>query len=103
MVGTQRATEGCLSVPGANAPLDRPARAILHAYDVDGRPFTVESTGYLARCLIHETQHLGGIVYVDHFSPAARAQVLAQSADRRASVMNHRSNRQLTFMTERER
>ncbi|TDO55406.1 polypeptide deformylase [Kribbella sp. VKM Ac-2571] len=81
-------------MPGANAPLDRPARATLHAYDVNGRPFTLDSTGYFARCLIHETQHLGGTVYVDHLSPGVRAQTLAQSADRRPSVLDHRAGRE---------
>jgi peptide deformylase len=94
LVGTQPGTEGCLSVPGANAPLERPARAILHADDVNGRPFTLESTGYFARCLIHETQHLGGTVYVDHLSPTLRTDTLTRSADQRESVLARRTSRQ---------
>ncbi|HEY9338953.1 MAG TPA: peptide deformylase [Kribbella sp.] len=94
LVGTQSGTEGCLSVPGANAPLDRPARATLHAYDVEGRPFTIESSGYFARCLIHETQHLAGTVYVDHLSPGPRTQTLATSTANRNTVLAQRSTRQ---------
>ncbi|HEY3561438.1 MAG TPA: peptide deformylase [Kribbella sp.] len=94
LLGTQSGTEGCLSVPGASAPLPRPARAVLHAYDVDGRPFTLESSGYLARCLIHETQHLAGTVYVDHLAPDERTQALTDSTSNRPSVLAHRATRQ---------
>ena len=93
LFGTQSGTEGCLSVPGANAPLPRPARATLHAYDVDGRPFTLEASGYFARCLIHETQHLSGTVYVDHLTPRARTRALADSTAERETVLEQRSSR----------
>jgi peptide deformylase len=93
LFGTQTGTEGCLSVPGANAPLPRPARATLHAEDVEGRPFTLEAGGYFARCLIHETQHLAGTVYVDHLPPSTRDQTLAESAAARASVLDRRATR----------
>ncbi|GAA1600955.1 MULTISPECIES: peptide deformylase [Kribbella] len=94
LLGTQPGSEGCLSVPGANAPLPRPARTVLHAFDVHGDPFTVEASGYFARCLIHETQHLAGTVYVDHLSPGARDEALAESATNRESVFTRRSTRE---------
>ncbi|GAA3123512.1 peptide deformylase [Kribbella aluminosa] len=94
LLGTQPGSEGCLSVPGANAPLPRPTRAVLHAYDLDGIPFTVEASGYFARCLIHETQHLAGTVYVDHLSPVARDDALSESATNRESVFTRRSTRE---------
>jgi peptide deformylase len=94
LVGLQSGSEGCLSVPGANAPLPRPARAVLHAYDVDGRPFTLDASGYLARCLLHETQHLAGTVYVDHLDPSTRTRALADSTTNRATVFTERATRQ---------
>jgi peptide deformylase len=94
LFGTQPGTEGCLSLPGANAPLPRPTRATLHAFDVEGRPFTLDAAGYLARCLIHETQHLAGTVYVDHLSPLAQTNALNRSAANRTDVLTHRQNRQ---------
>jgi peptide deformylase len=94
LFGTEPGTEGCLSVPGANAPLSRPARATLHAYDVEGQPFTLEASGYFARCLIHETQHLAGTVYLDHLPPTTRTQTLAESATARDSVLTRRLTRQ---------
>ncbi|MER7247776.1 peptide deformylase [Kribbella sp. NPDC000426] len=93
LFGTQPGTEGCLSLPGANAPLPRPTRATLHASDMNGTPFTVDATGYLARCLIHETQHLAGTIYVDHLSPTALAQALNHSTATRTDVLRHRQNR----------
>ncbi|MFI5692356.1 peptide deformylase [Kribbella sp. NPDC051586] len=94
LFGTQPGTEGCLSIPGANAPLPRPTRATLHAQDVEGRPFTVDASGYLARCLIHETQHLSGTLYVDHLPPPAHTQALNHSATNRPEVLTQRQNRQ---------
>lgn len=57
--------EGCLSVPGERFPLRRSERALLRAVDIDGKPFEVEATGWLARIFQHEFDHLGGILYVD--------------------------------------
>jgi peptide deformylase len=92
--GDQDGTEGCLSVPGANAPLPRPARVTLHADDLDGNPFTLNATGYLARCLIHETQHLAGTVYIDQLPPNTRTQALTHSTTRRPQVLSERATRQ---------
>ncbi|WP_371401890.1 peptide deformylase [Kribbella sp. NBC_00662] len=94
LFGTQPGTEGCLSVPGANAPLPRPARASLHAQDLEGHPFTLDATGYLARCLIHETQHLAGTLYVDHLAPRARTTALDHSARNRAEILSRCANRE---------
>jgi len=69
--------EGCLSVPGQSAPLARPGLAQVTGFDVNGAPVTVTGTGTLARCLVHEFEHLAGIVYVDHLSDRARNRVLA--------------------------
>jgi peptide deformylase len=63
--GMQLEEEGCLSVPGFNATVARPARAILKGLDREGQPQTVEATGLLARCFQHEMDHLDGMVFVD--------------------------------------
>lgn len=91
--GEQDGSEGCLSVPGAYAPLPRPARITLHGADLEGRPFALEAVDYLARCLLHETQHLQGQVYVDHLDPAARDHALATSAGERDTVFERRAAR----------
>ena len=63
--GMQLEDEGCLSVPGFNATVVRPARAVLRGLDRDGGEQTVEATGLLARAFQHEMDHLDGIVFVD--------------------------------------
>ncbi|GAA4136252.1 peptide deformylase [Actinomadura keratinilytica] len=68
--------EGCLSVPGAHAPVARPDRATCHGFDVTGAPVTVEGTGLLARCLQHETDHLNGKLYIDRLPARVRKQIL---------------------------
>jgi peptide deformylase len=63
--GMQLEDEGCLSVPGFNATVARPSRAVLKGLDRSGREQTVEATGLLARCFQHEMDHLDGTVFVD--------------------------------------
>ncbi|MEV0594900.1 peptide deformylase [Nonomuraea cavernae] len=76
--------EGCLSVPGQYAPLPRPDHAVVHGFDAEGAPVTVEGTGMLARCLQHETDHLDGHLYIDRLPAKRRKQVLAAYAESRA-------------------
>ncbi|MER7753882.1 peptide deformylase [Kitasatospora sp. NPDC097643] len=84
-------TEGCLSVPGAGAALARPARAVVRGFDQHGNPRTIEATGYFARCLQHETDHLNGQLYVDRLSKRERKDVLRQTAERREQVFRQRT------------
>jgi peptide deformylase len=63
--GMQLEDEGCLSVPGFNATVVRPARAVLKGWDRNGQEQTVEATGLLARAFQHEMDHLEGVVFVD--------------------------------------
>lgn len=73
--------EGCLSVPGAYAPLARPDYAVVRGQDATGKPITVRGTGYFARCLQHETDHLYGRLYIDRLSKRDRKDVLRQMAE----------------------
>ncbi|MBE7162455.1 MAG: peptide deformylase [Williamsia herbipolensis] len=57
--------EGCLSVPGENFPTGRADWAKVTGVDVHGEPVEVEGTGFFARCLQHETDHLDGHLYLD--------------------------------------
>jgi peptide deformylase len=63
--GTQLEEEGCLSAPGFNATVVRPARTVLRGFDRDGRERTIEATGLLARAFQHEMDHLDGLVFID--------------------------------------
>jgi peptide deformylase len=57
--------EGCLSAPGESYPTGRATWAKVTGFDIEGNPIEVEGTGYFARCLQHETDHLDGYLYLD--------------------------------------
>ena len=72
--------EGCLSVPGPYAELERAFRARVDGVDVHGDPTSIEATGMAARCLQHEVDHLEGTVYVDRLPQDVRERLLAEAA-----------------------
>ncbi|MGG2458617.1 peptide deformylase [Streptomyces sp. RGM 3693] len=74
--------EGCLSVPGAYAELARPDYAVVRGQNAKGEPIVVAGTGYFARCLQHETDHLYGYLYIDRLSKRDRKDALKQMAER---------------------
>ncbi len=86
------AGEGCLSVPGPYRDLSRPDRAVVRGQDKDGKPLVIEGTGYFARCLQHETEHLLGRLYLDRLSTRARKSVLREMAKRRDEVLARRAS-----------
>ncbi|MEV6286692.1 peptide deformylase [Kribbella sp. NPDC051770] len=73
-------------------PADQTAQ--LRGFDLEGRHLQVEASGYFARCLVHETEHLDGTLYIDHLTPAARTHALSQSASTRDAVLAQRAARQ---------
>ncbi|MEW2578664.1 peptide deformylase [Streptomyces syringium] len=73
--------EGCLSVPTAYASLARPDYAVVRGQDAKGNPIAIEGTGYFARCLQHETDHLYGRLYIDRLSKRERKDALQQMAE----------------------
>ncbi|MEU9979871.1 peptide deformylase [Streptomyces sp. NPDC050856] len=73
--------EGCLSVPTAYASLARPDYAVVRGQDAQGNPIKVRGTGYFARCLQHETDHLYGYLYIDRLSKRDRKDALRQMAE----------------------
>jgi peptide deformylase len=64
--GKQMEQEGCLSVPGFDASVLRPSRAVAKGVDRAGQERIVEGSGLLARALQHEMDHLEGTLFVDH-------------------------------------
>ncbi|MCL1899490.1 MAG: peptide deformylase [Promicromonosporaceae bacterium] len=83
--------EGCLSVPGAYEPLSRPSVARVSGFTPAGEPLELSAVGYLARCFIHETQHLQGTLYWDHLSPEAQEDALRQRDENRAATLARRA------------
>ena len=64
--------EGCLSLPDFRAGTKRPQRATVHAQDIHGKEFTLTGEGLLARAFCHETDHLNGILFIQHLSMLKR-------------------------------
>jgi len=58
--------EGCLSIPEEWHELDRPEKATIKATDEKGKKFKLRAKGLLSRLVIHEVDHLNGILFVDH-------------------------------------
>lgn len=71
--GSQIDDEGCLSVPGKYAPVDRPNYVKVKAMDRDGNEFIIEGEELMARALCHEIDHLDGILYIDKALPVEEA------------------------------
>ena len=63
--GNQVYCEGCLSVPGRNANVNRPAKIKIRATNRHGEEFELEAEGILAICICHEFDHLEGILFID--------------------------------------
>jgi peptide deformylase len=63
--GMQLEEEGCLSVPGFNATVVRPARTVVRGLDRDGTERTIDGRELLARAFQHEMDHLDGTVFID--------------------------------------
>ncbi|MEO3977532.1 peptide deformylase [Streptomyces sp. CAU 1734] len=74
-----RGPEGCLSLPGLEAGTERFDRAVVEGVRSDGTPLRVEGTGFFARCLQHECDHLEGRVYPDRLAGWRRARVLRRA------------------------
>jgi len=60
--------EGCLSIPGYYAKVERYAKLYIRAYDLEGKPFEKELTGLQAIAFQHEYDHIEGILFVDRIS-----------------------------------
>jgi peptide deformylase len=74
--GVQLEEEGCLSVPGFNATVMRPMRAVIKGLDRHGGPQQLEGTGLLARAFQHEMDHLDGSLFVDRLRGIKREMIV---------------------------
>lgn len=64
--GSEIDEEGCLSIPGEAHEVERPTYVKVRAFNEKGEEFILEGEGLLARAILHENDHLNGILYVDH-------------------------------------
>lgn len=76
--GTVRGEEGCLSIPEVFGDVERSARVVVRALNLEGETFEVEGRELLARCLQHEIDHLHGKLFIDYLSVLKRRSAMAK-------------------------
>lgn len=76
--GTVRGEEGCLSIPEVFGDIERSARVVVRALNLEGETFEVEGRELLARCLQHEIDHLHGKLFIDYLSVLKRRSAMAK-------------------------
>jgi peptide deformylase len=73
--GSVTAEEGCLSLPGIFADVERSEWVRVEAIDADGAPVSLEARGLQARVIEHELDHLDGVLFIDRLPPVARDRI----------------------------
>lgn len=72
--------EGCLSFPGIVAPISRPVHVKVRFTGPDGQTVTKKFTGMSARVVLHEMDHLDGVLFFNHLSRIKREQIFKKAA-----------------------
>jgi peptide deformylase len=67
--------EGCLSLPGLHVELGRPMEISVDALDFNGNPITLRATGFKARELMHENDHLNGVLFIDRLPVKVKKEI----------------------------
>jgi peptide deformylase len=75
---TDVSEEGCLSIPEIFGDVERPTAVVIEALDREGTPYRLEATGYQARAIQHEIDHLDGVLFLDHLSAVKRGLLLSK-------------------------
>ena len=75
---TLKFEEGCLSIPGVYTDVVRPRSVKIQAWNERGRPFNLEASGILARVILHEYDHLDGILFIDRIPEQKKNRILAK-------------------------
>lgn len=76
--GSEIAEEGCLSIPDIFGDVERAQSIVLEATDRDGRPYRVTVSGFKARAVQHEIDHLDGILFLDHLTAVKRSLLVSK-------------------------
>ena len=76
--GSEVSEEGCLSIPGVHADVNRPAQIHISAYDLEGNEIDMVADGLLARVIQHEYDHLQGVLFIDRISESAQKQIAGE-------------------------
>ena len=68
--------EGCLSLPGYFAEIERPAECKIEYLDYDGKKSEMNASGLLATCIQHEVDHLNGVLFIDYLSKLKKDMII---------------------------
>ena len=68
--------EGCLSLPGQFAEIERPAECLLKYIDLSGKEKELKAEGLLSTCIQHEVDHLNGILFIDYLSKLKKDMII---------------------------
>ena len=78
--------EGCLSVPGQFAEIDRPDRCEVEYLDYNGKQHNLNTEGLLATCIQHEIDHLEGILFIDYLSKLKKSFIVKKLSKQKKSL-----------------
>jgi len=78
--------EGCLSVPGQFAEIDRPDSCHVKYLDYYGEPKELKARGMLATCIQHEMDHLEGILFIDYLSKLKKTMIIKKLSKQKKSI-----------------
>ena len=78
--------EGCLSVPGQFAEIDRPSECHIKYLDYYGQPKEMKARGMLATCIQHELDHLEGILFIDHLSKLKKSMIIKKLSKQKIQI-----------------
>ena len=78
--------EGCLSVPGQFAEIDRPDKCHLKFLDYNGNKKELKAEGLLATCIQHEIDHLEGILFIDYLSKLKKTMIIKKLSKQKKSI-----------------
>ena len=78
--------EGCLSVPGQFAEIDRPDKCQIKFLDYYGQPKEIQAEGMLATCIQHEMDHLEGILFIDYLSKLKKTMIVKKLSKQKKEI-----------------
>ena len=79
---TEKAVEGCLSIPDIQVEVERPTAVTLSGQDATGSPLRIEASGLLARIFQHELDHLNGVLILDRTDRESRKAAMREMRER---------------------
>ena len=78
--------EGCLSVPGQFAEINRPDKCHIKYLDYYGQPKEIKADGMLATCIQHEIDHLEGILFIDYLSKLKKTMIIKKLSKQKKAI-----------------